>query len=370
MSTDTYIINSPIKRIKSVFFLAISVFIMGCNNPLLKNGPDKVMLQYLDALNSGRFKESYLLLSNEDRTVKLINDYVNEKEKERETEVAKIIASNTKYSVVDTLVIDNSAACEVKFIRPDVEKVMGEIIGAAFKSAFSKEKTPSPEKILSEKFRDGELPTKIERVNFNLIQENGNWRLYLDLKSRKNREIERQKKEALLDEANKLKSSGNLVAAKGKYNEVLKLDSKEVRASRGLDSVSEEEIKLANKRALLEEKQAYVDKVILSDLEGSYHKTYLKDRVAGVNFKLRNTGNRTLKEVEVTVYFLDANQKVIFEEDYHPVLVTKFSFGDDKPLKPGYIWQMEEGKFYKAEKVPDEWEEGFVTGKITNIEFE
>ena len=60
----------------------------------------------------------------------------------------------------------------------------------------------------------------------------------------------------------------------------------------------------------------------------------------------------------------------IAEETYYPILVAKYSFsGDNKPLKPNHIWQLRE-KFYTASSVPTEWEEGSVSAKITNIEFE
>jgi len=120
-----------------------------------------------------------------------------------------------------------------------------------------------------------------------------------------------------------------------------------------------------------EEKQAYIKYVVLYDLKAGYYKTYLEEKIPGVEFKLKNKGDRTLKEVEVTVYFKDAAGTIIAEEDYHPVLVTKYSLsGDNKPLKPNYVWQMERGKFYKADSVPSEWKEGAVSAKITNIEFE
>lgn len=96
----------------------------------------------------------------------------------------------------------------------------------------------------------------------------------------------------------------------------------------------------------------------------------LDGRVPGVLFKIRNNGDRSLDRVEATIYFKDAAGRVIAEEDYHPVLVSEYSFsGDNKPLKPDYIWQMEKGKFYSAKKVPDEWEEGSIDASITDIKF-
>ena len=96
----------------------------------------------------------------------------------------------------------------------------------------------------------------------------------------------------------------------------------------------------------------------------------LDGRVPGVRFKLRNKGDKTLDKVKVVVLFKDAFGAVIAEQDYHPVLVSEYSFsGDNKPLKPGYIWQMEQGKFYKAKSVPSEWKEGSAEAKITEIRF-
>ncbi len=108
----------------------------------------------------------------------------------------------------------------------------------------------------------------------------------------------------------------------------------------------------------------------LYDLSAKYVDSVLDGQVPGVLFKLRNNGDKSLDKVEVTVYFKDASGRVIAEEDYLPILVTEFSFsGNAKPLKAGYVWQMEQGKFYAAKSVPSEWGEGSVDAKITDIRF-
>ena len=165
-------------------------------------------------------------------------------------------------------------------------------------------------------------------------------------------------------EADALRKSKKLEGAIAKYEKVLELDAQMVNAQESIGEVKSE-IKQ------IEEKQSYIDNVVLYDLQSRCYETYLEKRVPGVEFKIKNKGNRTLKEVKVTVYFKDASGTIIAEKTYHPVLVTKYSFsGDNKPLKPNYIWQMERGKFYKADSVPTEWKEGAVSAKITNIEFE
>ena len=119
------------------------------------------------------------------------------------------------------------------------------------------------------------------------------------------------------------------------------------------------------------EKRAYLAQLDLYDFQAKYYTSIMDERVPGVEFKLRNRGDRTLNEVEVTVCFRDAAGKVISEEDYYPVLVSESSFAMEhsKPLKPNYIWQMERGKFYQAKNVPDEWLEGSAVAEITGIEF-
>ncbi|MGI9271756.1 MAG: hypothetical protein ACR2QT_08280 [Woeseiaceae bacterium] len=107
----------------------------------------------------------------------------------------------------------------------------------------------------------------------------------------------------------------------------------------------------------------------LYEVSSGLKKTY-SGTVPGVNFKIKNVGDRSLDRVEVTVYFKDANGNTIAEEDYHPVLVSEYSrSGNNTPLKPGYIWQMENNKFYTAKQVPSEWKEGSINAAITEIRF-
>lgn len=112
----------------------------------------------------------------------------------------------------------------------------------------------------------------------------------------------------------------------------------------------------------IEEKQWYINNnLVLYALESRYYKTYPKD--ARVAFKLKNKGSKTLRKVEVTIYFKDSSGTTITEETHHPVLVNEYSF-DKKLLKPNYIIKA----VYACEHVPSEWKEGAVSVKITDIE--
>jgi len=120
------------------------------------------------------------------------------------------------------------------------------------------------------------------------------------------------------------------------------------------------------------EEAAYIrDNLRLYDLKARYYESILDGRIPGVNFKIKNNGNRTLNRVKVRVVFQDAEGKPIAEEEYNPVLVVQggYSADDNKPLRPNYIWQNEPDKFLTAKKVPSEWQEGKATATITSIEF-
>lgn len=119
----------------------------------------------------------------------------------------------------------------------------------------------------------------------------------------------------------------------------------------------------------MEEKSAYISNYLdLYETEARYMDSQLYGRVPGVLFKLKNRGDRTLDRVKVTIYFKDSNGSVIHEEDYTPIFATDWP-NLTKPLKPGYIWQMERGEFYSPRSIPKEWADGSFEMKITDIKF-
>ena len=119
------------------------------------------------------------------------------------------------------------------------------------------------------------------------------------------------------------------------------------------------------------EEQYIAGNIELYEFEAKYMDSVLDGLVPGVTFKIKNNGGRTLDRVEVVVLFKDASGSVIAEEDYFPIFVSEFNLsGDTKPLKPGYIWQQERGKFFAAKSVPSEWKEGAAEIKIVDIRFQ
>jgi hypothetical protein len=334
-----------------ILLIALSVGACERVSGVLGGGPKATLTAYLDATIRGEWEVAYGYLSSEDQAVRSLAAY----RAKPGNELARAIESKTTYSVTSIEQNGDTAHAQVDVTVPDLSGAFADTMSGAFAAAFSGEKQEDIESRVAKKLSDGELPTTTKREEFTLLRQPEGWRIFLDWETT-------DRIATLLAEATQLKEEKRLNAALEKYDQVLELKGELVEA-REARAETEKEIEE------LTEKQDYIEKVALYDLSARYYETYLDKRVAGVEFKLKNGGDRTLNEVEVTVYFKAEDGSVIAEEDYHPVLVTKYSFGDNKPLKPNYIWQMERGKFYKAESVPTEWREGSVSARITDIEF-
>lgn len=343
------------KHMIAVFCGSLLSLIAGCDQirDLTGPPPEKVLAAYLDATKAGNWDAAYAHISTQDQAVKPLATYKSELT--ADNVFAAAVLSKTSYKVLSVERQGSRATASVEVTSPDLSGLFAQMIGSAFASAFGGKGAADLQKQMAEKLQTANLPTKTEKEEFALVREDKGWRVFLDWATKK-------QLASLLAEAEQLRKDKKLPAARDKYDAVLKLDSKLVDAQKARDELGRE-------IAAFAEKQVYVANVELYDLKARYYETYLERRAPGVEFKLRNKGTRTLRKVEVTVYFEDASGAVIAEQEYNPVLVTKYSFGDNKPLKPNYIWQLERGKFYQAKSVPNEWKEGAVKAKITDIEF-
>jgi len=340
-------------RLARIAVIAVASVALGCDyaKDLLSSGPEATLDAYLEASVRGDSAAAYGYLSAEDQAARSLSEY----KASSGNELAKAVAAKTEYRIAEVQTHGATAIAQVDITIPDVSGMFTDLLGGAFASALGGAKQEEIEEKLAKKYSGADLPTTTKREEFTLVREDGDWRVFLDWGTE-------QKVSALLAEAQALEESKQVRAALAKYDEVLELDSE-------LVEVQQKRAEAEQEVHAFEAKQAYVGNLSLYDLQAKYYETYLDKRVPGVQFKLKNNGDRTLDKVEVTVYFKDASGSVVAEENFHPVLVTKYSLGDNKPLKPNYIWQLDRGKFYKAEAVPSEWKEGSVSAKITDLAF-
>ena len=174
---------------------------------------------------------------------------------------------------------------------------------------------------------------------------------------------ERKKISDLEKEAQEFLKSNKFEEALSKYKAMGEITSGIEVAEAGIESTT---------KAMEEftEKMNYIDKVEITEFLAKRIDTYSKKGIPAVRISLKNVGDKSLDEVKVVVYFQDKNGQTIFEEDYHPVLVSTYSFrGDNKPLKPGYVKEMEKDKYYTLDSALSEWQEGKAVAKIVDLKF-
>lgn len=347
------------RTVTLLFIICFSFLLVISCEKLTGPNPKEVLNNYLDASLKGRYKEAYSYISAEDKKVKDLQSYIEQNEK-GESPFAQLIASKVSYKIIKLEELDNKVTAKVQITLPDFGSMFADFMGAAFKSAFGSGDKKEIEKALAKKFENGEVPLTNKKDTYTLVKEGNNWKVFLDWKTEKIQKEKEEKIQTLLAEAKKLKKSNKLHGAVEKYEQVLELDSEMVEAKESLE-------KTKNEIKSFKEKQDYIDKITLKDFRVSEGKRYsTDDPVPGIFGTIINNGDRTLKEVEITVYFLDKDGTIIGEEDFHPVLVSEYSFGDDnKPLKPNYV---KDFGYSVEDYAPSLWG-GKVKGKITNIEF-
>lgn len=184
-----------------------------------------------------------------------------------------------------------------------------------------------------------------------------------DRKEREQRRQEREEVLALQEEAVELLSKKEFQQAIEKYNKILTYDSGVEVAKEGLAEVKEA-------ASNFKEKMDYIDSIEIIELTAERIDTWGGDNKPAVRIALKNNGNRSLSEVEIIVYFKNTSGDIIYEESFHPIMVTSFSSSRrGKHLKPGYINEMEEGKYFVVDSPITQWKEGDIDYKIGNIEF-
>jgi hypothetical protein len=132
--------------------------------------------------------------------------------------------------------------------------------------------------------------------------------------------------------------------------------------TKGKSAVTAPSASSGGAHALGPEEVAYLPKVLVKGVHVG--KSALDE--TGVFGEIKNTGDRTLRQVEITIYCLGPQGKPVFEKTYHPVMVSEFSFDESgQPLKPGYSRQFG----VKLEDAPSDWSRK-VDVKVTHVEFQ
>jgi hypothetical protein len=112
------------------------------------------------------------------------------------------------------------------------------------------------------------------------------------------------------------------------------------------------------------ERAAYLSKVDIRRVSVKPGLMGLQEKPgAVVDLEVKNTGERSLDEVQITIYFLDKKGGRVYEHQSYPVLVGTI-LHDEGPLKPNYARAYSGG----CEDVPSDWG-GKVEVRVTDVKF-
>lgn len=295
--------------------VVFTLFLGGCGP-----NPKEITTKYLENYYHGDYDKAYELLSSRDKAVKSQQEFSGDLKEFGG--FAKAFAEKITFNIKEIKVTGEKAQASVDITAPDLSGAMGELFGAAMKSAFGggKPDEKEMEKIVAEKMNDKNLPTTTRTELYELIKDKDGWRVYMGWENQK-------KIKELKSAAEKLEKQKKFIEAKTKYTEVQGLSSRDSEAPKKIKELDE-------KAAKYKEKQAYFTNIEVKNVK--IGKSFLNE--TGVFGEIKNKGDKTLKEVEITTFCLDKEGKVVFEKNFHPVLVSEhsFSFREQKPLKPNY----------------------------------
>ena len=344
----------------SLFFVSLLLILplTGCD--FGGSSPKSVAQDYTTALVEGHPEKAWDLISADDRSVKDKQSFLDANNNDQP--LRAFIANNTSSKITKVTVDGNKATATIETTMPDISGIMAEVFSSALANLGKKDPN-GMDKDIAEKaenaVKSGNLKETTVSKDLDLVKEDGKWRVFLHWREKKEKEAREAKIKDLLAQGKKAIEAHDLDKAETAYAQIRAIEPHNM------------DLDVAEKQLTKEkEKVAYFDKIDIYDFKAKFMDSVLYGRVPGVDFKIRNAGDRTLNRVEVTVYFKDKDGNIISEDDYLPVFVSEYNFtGDNKPLKPGYIWRQERGKFFSAKNVPDEWKEGAAEIKVTDLEF-
>lgn len=324
-----------------LFFVMLVIWVPGCaTGP----GPKEVMGRYLDAYAKGNNEEAYSLLSSRDKSAKSLDAF----SESGGSEFKAILGPKVSYQVKGIKTEGDKARATVEVATPDIKGVFGELFGAIMAMVVGGEGDNNAlGDVLAEKVQGKNWPTITTTEYYNLVKEEDGWKVFLNYEG-----IE--KSQELKNRAESLEKQKRYAEAGSALEEAAKLNPKDA-------EIPGKRRTMDRKAAEYKEKQMYFDKIEVRNVSVAQG----NQGQLGVFGELKNRGDRTLRSVAITVYYLDSEGNGIHEQTYYPVSVTGESAGDNQPLKPNY------GKTfrYRVDGVPSDWAKK-VKIVVTDVEFQ
>ena len=168
-------------RIYLKVFIIFSIFLVASCDSIFHSKPEDVLSEYLQADLVGDHKKAYTYISSKDKKNKSLEQYIGEKSKHSDSELAKLFIDKTSHKIINVEVNGNTANIKVDTTTVDLEIITREFTTAAFKAAATGKSFDDIQNDIVEKYKKQDLPLNTYKSNHKLIKEDNKWKVILNL---------------------------------------------------------------------------------------------------------------------------------------------------------------------------------------------
>jgi len=165
-------------RITVVLSLVIFVVIVAAVGCASTGGDvERALSAYLDATTHERYEEAYSYLCDEDRAAMSLEEYTSENWDNIVIESDEFTA-RTSFEVKRVDVDDDHARAEVEITEPHISVILSDVLGAFITALLDDEEDlRDMEDELEEKYSDGNIPMRTKTEYYDLVKEQGIWKI-------------------------------------------------------------------------------------------------------------------------------------------------------------------------------------------------
>jgi|SRR6056297_2327329 len=159
------------------------VLILGIISSFSGGSPKSTVDTYINARASLNHEAAYTILSSSDKSIKSLNEYLEEKSA-YDVPRTKAITENFSYKIVSVNEEGDKALAIVELTYPDVDKIVGELVRSLPTKVLDEDLGEKEVlSIIKEKYKDKETYRTIQIDTIELVKEEQGWRIFLDWES-------------------------------------------------------------------------------------------------------------------------------------------------------------------------------------------
>jgi hypothetical protein len=141
----------------------------------------EVLRTFIDASIARDYQAYYQLLSEQDKAVRSLADFVEEKQAAGVT-LADAFYAQINYHIEDVVIDNGRARVVVEYRYPNVEYMIKDMFGLSILSDFTQDEMVKMKAQLEQAYQDKPVPMKASTRHFVLLQEAPGWRVLLGWK--------------------------------------------------------------------------------------------------------------------------------------------------------------------------------------------